>query len=89
MPGLYNHDDLRVVQRCFPAVHQEQVEQFSHNVSKQMINFISYRHIPDLELRISHLDPMQRNHPDNAETRMNIGGTMSKRAKLYALAMYS
>jgi hypothetical protein len=61
---------------------RKQVEQFSHNVSKRMLKFQFYRHIPDQKPTISHLDPRQRNHPGNAETRRNIGGNAAKQAKL-------
>lgn len=61
---------------------RNQVEQFSHNVSKRMLKFQFYRHIPDQKPTISHLDPRQRNHPGNAETRRNIGGNAAKQAKL-------
>ena len=53
---------------------RKQVEQFSHNVSRRMIRFQFHRHIPYMEPVVSHLDPRQRNHPDNAEIRRNIGG---------------
>ena len=67
---------------------RKQVEQFSHNVSKRMIRFTTHRHIPDLEPRVSHLDPRQRNHPDNAETRRNIGGNMSRRVQLPKMSLF-
>ena len=51
---------------AFLRCTRKQVEQFSHNVSNTRIHVMSYRHIPVLELRTSHLDPRQRNHPDNA-----------------------
>ncbi len=56
---------------------RKQVEQFSHNVSSRMIRFRFHRHIPDLAPRVSHLDPRQRNHTSNVETRRNIGGGRS------------
>ena len=72
---------------------RKQVEQFSHNVSKRMLRFIFHRHIPDLEPEgleptVSHMDPRQRNHPDNAETRKNIGGNLSKRVRLSHVSLY-
>ena len=56
---------------------RKQVEQFSHNVSRKMLKFQFHRHIPDLDPRISDMDPRQHNHPDNAETRRNIGGDLA------------
>jgi hypothetical protein len=69
---------------------RKQIEQFSHNVSRRMLTFMSHRHIPDMEpQRVSHLDPRQRNHPNNAETRRNIGGDMSQQAQLPAFAQFT
>ena len=73
---------------------QKQVEQFSRDVSKQMLNFCSFHHIPEIRLRrimfddpphvINHRrvfnnDPRQQNHRDNAETQQNIGRDTSRR----------
>ena len=68
---------------------RKQVEQFSHNVSRRMIRFQFHRHIPDLDPSVSHMDPRQRNHPDNAETRVNIGGNSSMRVRLPAMSLYN
>ena len=54
---------------------RKQVGQFSHNVSKRMITFQYFRHIPKQDPRISHQDPRQRNHPSNTKTRQNVGVT--------------
>jgi hypothetical protein len=67
---------------------RKQVEQFSHNVSRKMIKFQFHRHIPDLDPRVSHMDPRQHNHPDNAETRRNIGGDLARRVRLPAMSLY-
>ena len=45
---------------------RKQVEQFSHNVSSRMLKFEMHNHLPGVEPRISHMDPRQRNHKDNA-----------------------
>ena len=66
---------------------RKQVEQFSHNVSKRMLRFLFHRHIPDLEPTVSRMDPRQRNHPDNAKTRRNIGGDLSRRARLPTMSL--
>lgn len=68
---------------------RKQVEQFSHNVSRRMIQFQFFRHVPDLAPRVSHLDPRQRNHTDNDETRRNIGGNRSRQAQLPAFSLYN
>jgi len=68
---------------------RKQVEQFSHNVSIRMLRFESFRHIPDLAPQVSHLDPRQRNHPDNAETRRNVGGISSRRAQLPSFSLFN
>ena len=68
---------------------RKQVEQFSHNVARRMIKNLFYRHTPDFEPRVSHLDPRQRNHPDNAETRKNVGGKSSRRMTLPPFSQFN
>ena len=68
---------------------RKQVEQFSHNVSCRMLRFELHRHVTDYEPRTSRLDPRQRNHPDNEETRRNIGGSLSNRVRLPAFSLFS
>ena len=68
---------------------RKQVEQFSHNVSSRMLRFEMHRHIPDMAPRISHLDPRQRNHPDNAETRRNVGGNSVRRSQLPSFSLFN
>ena len=54
----------------------KQVEEFNHDVSQKMLTHMFQGHIPNyLSPTVSHLDPRQCNHPDNAETRINVGGT--------------
>ncbi len=68
---------------------RKQIEQFSHNVARRMLTFMSHRHIPDMEARrVFHLDPRQRNNANNAETRRNIGGDSSRQARLPAFAQF-
>jgi hypothetical protein len=68
---------------------RRQVEQFSKGVSKQMIQFCSFRAVPDIAPRVvSTEDPRQRNHRDNAETRNNIGGNRSRRVQLPAFSLF-
>jgi hypothetical protein len=57
---------------------QKQVEQLSHNVSKRITKDMFHRHIPMYTTpSVSHLDLRQRNNPNNAETRRNVGGDMT------------
>ena len=66
---------------------RKQVEQFSHNVSSRMLRFELHRHVTDYVPTISsRLDPRQRNHPDNKETRRNIGGNLSLQTRLPSLS---
>ena len=80
--GLWSSD-------AFMRYIRKQVEQFSHNVSRRMIRFQFHCHIPDLEPAVSHLDPRQRNHQDNAEKRRNIGGNLSRHVRLTDMSMYN
>ena len=52
---------------------RKQVEQFSHNVSRRMIRNQHFSHVPNFEPSTSRLDPRQRNHRDNLQTRRNMG----------------
>jgi hypothetical protein len=81
---------------------RKQVKQFSRNVTKRMLNFCSFRHIPDIHprrisiddppgihpRRILTDDPRQRNHRNNAETKRNIGRDKSRRLQLPAFSLY-
>ncbi len=54
---------------------RKQVEEFSHDVSRKMLTHMFHRHIPNYPSpTVSHLNPRQCNHPDNAATRINVGG---------------
>ena len=68
---------------------RKQIEQFSHNVAQRMCRVMFHRHIPQIEPRVSRLDPRQRNHPDNAETRKNVGGNLSRRVQLAPISLYN
>ena len=68
---------------------RKQVEQFSHNVSSRMLWFEMHRHIPDMAPRVSHLDPRQRNHPNNAETRRNVVGNSARRVQLPSFSLFN
>ena len=68
---------------------RKQVEQFSKDVAQRMLTHRSFRTIPDLAIRhVSIDDPRQRNHRDNAETRRNSGGNVSRRVQLPAFSHF-
>jgi hypothetical protein len=63
---------------AFLCYIRKQVKEFNHNVSRKMITHMFHRHIPNYTPpTVSHLDPRQCNHPDNAETQRNVGGDMA------------
>jgi hypothetical protein len=68
---------------------RKQIEQFSHNVSRKMILHQFHRHVPQVERSIAAHDPRQRNHPQNEQTRVNVGGDASRRMRLPTLPLYS
>ena len=68
---------------------RKQVEKFSHNVSTRMLKFEMHNHLPGVDPRISHMDPRQRNHKDNAETRRNVGGDLSRRVQLPSFSLFN
>ena len=60
------------------------------DVSSKMITHLFHRHIPNYSSpTVSHLDPRQRNHPDNAETRRNMGGNAARQATLPAFSQHN
>jgi hypothetical protein len=74
---------------AFLCYIRKQVEEFNHNVSLKMITHMFHRHIPNYTSpTVSHLNPRQRNHPDNAETRRNVGGGMAQQARLPAFTQF-
>ena len=68
---------------------RKQVEQFSHNVSRRMLRFETHWHIPNYEPRALRIDPRQRNHSDNAETKKNLGGKSSQRTNLPNFSLFN
>ena len=67
---------------------RKEVDMFTNNVSNRMLKHEFFMHTSGLEPRVSHHDPRQRNHRDNAETRRNISGNSALRARLPAIALY-
>ena len=83
-PGLYHHDDRPLVQWRLPQVYYIEnkwsslAAMWHKEWTQRMIKNLMYRHILEIEPQVSHLDPCQRNHPDNTKTRRNIGGSLSR-----------
>ena len=68
---------------------RKQIEQFSHDVSTKMIKNMCYRYMPVPTESASNSDPRQRNNPNNAETRRNVGGDATRQARLPAFSLYT
>jgi hypothetical protein len=94
----------RWLSNAFLCYIRKQVEQFSLDILKRMLNFCSFRHIPDIRLRRIMVDnppntihhrrassnnPRQRNHRDNAETQRNIRRDKSRWVQLPAFYLYA
>lgn len=67
---------------------RKQVEQFSHNVSRRMLRFEFFRHVPYYNPRTSRLDPTQRNHLEK-EKRRNVGYNLSRCSGLPAFSLFN
>jgi hypothetical protein len=57
---------------------RKQVMEFSHNVSRKMLSFQNYQHLPNFEHQIPENNTRQRNNPNNTKTRQNVGGDASR-----------
>ncbi len=68
---------------------QKQVMEFNHNVSKKMLRFRHYRHVPDYDHRIAANNPRVRNNPNNAKTWRNVGGDATRRNRLPAFTQFN
>ena len=68
---------------------RKQIEQFSHDVSTKMIKNMCYRYMPVPTESASNSDPRQRNNPNNAETRRNVGGNATRQARLPAFSLFT
>ncbi len=74
---------------AFLCYIRKQVKEFNHDVSQKMLTHMFHRHIPNYTSpTVSHLDPRQRNRPNNAATRINVGGDMARQARLPAFAQF-
>ncbi len=47
---------------------RKQVMEFTHNVSKRMLTFQNYRHVPNFDHGVSANNPRVRNNPNNTKT---------------------
>ena len=65
---------------------RKQIEQFSHDVTAKMIKTMCYRYIPAPTESTTDRHPRQRNNPNNAETRRNVGGDSTRQARLPAFS---
>ena len=68
---------------------RKQIEQFSHEVSTKMIENMFHRYIPSISTSTTDRNPRQRNHPNNAETRRNVGGDATRQARLPAFSQFA
>ena len=68
---------------------RKQIEQFSHDVSSKMITNMCYRYMPLPTESTTNIDPKQRNNPNNAETRRNVGGDANRQARLPAFSQFT
>jgi len=68
---------------------RKQVSEFSQNVAKRTLSCQNFRHIPDIHVRVQQDDPHIRNHPDNAETRRNVGGDSHRLVRLPLFSRFS
>jgi hypothetical protein len=60
----------------------KQVMEFSQNVAKKMLSCQNFWHISNIHTRIYLEDPHIQNHPNNAQTRRNVGGDSHRCARL-------
>ncbi len=68
---------------------RKQVLEFSHNVSKRMLRFRTYRHAPEFDPGIAANDPRVRNDPNNAEARRNVGGDATRCNRLPEFSQFN
>ncbi len=66
----------------------KQVMKFSHNVSRKMLNYQNYQHIPNFNHQIPENNTWQQNNPNNAKTRQNIGGDASWQVQSPAFSQF-
>ncbi len=62
---------------------------FSHNVSKKMLRFKNYKHVPNYNHRIAANKPRVCNNANNAKTQRNVGGDASQRSRFPAFTQFN
>jgi hypothetical protein len=67
----------------------KQVMEFSHNMSKKMICFKNYKHVPNYDHRIAANEPRNCNDPNNAKMRRNIGRDVSRQSRIPAFIQFN
>jgi hypothetical protein len=87
MPSVHNHAHQPMVKGFLPLSISE--NKFSHNVSKRMLTFHNYCHIPNFDHRVSANNPRVRNNPNNAKTRRNVSGDTSWLMQLPAFSQFN
>jgi len=68
---------------------RKKIMEFSQNVTKRMLSCKNFRHIPDIQMRVQEHNPRIRNHPDNTETKRNVGGNSHRRVRLPPFSKFS
>jgi hypothetical protein len=63
--------------------------EFSHIVSKKMLHFKHYKHVPNYDHRIAANNPRVCNDPNNAETQRKVGGDASRQSRLPAFTQFN
>jgi hypothetical protein len=68
---------------------RKQVEEFNRDVLCKMLTHMFHRHIPNYSSQtVSHLDPRQHNHPDNAQDTKKRRCNMAQQARLPAFLQF-
>jgi hypothetical protein len=57
---------------------RKQIMEFSQKVSKRMLTFQNYHHVPNFDHWVSANNPCICNNPSNAKTRRNVSSDMSR-----------
>ena len=84
---------IMLIGRCsrdaFLRYIRKQVMEFSHNVSKKMLRFRHYRHVPDYDHRIAANNPRVCNDPNNPKTQRNVGGDANRHNRLPVFTQFN
>ena len=68
---------------------RKQVMEFNHYVSKRMLTFQNYRHVPNFDHWVSANNPHARNDPNNAKMRRNVSVDTSLLVQLPVFSQFS